>query len=168
MRAYVIVVCGVWVQITMNYSFSPVMELPCIDQENEGGSAFGFVVSSPIKPVAELPLLLPGFNPRQAAGMSFAEKINSWLGNVPWVQLGDDVWILDCYPGHASAHSYLDELKSAPDNQDIVEQQARQITRIVTHNYLHNGEQVARATSQCGSDAYSDDGYLYGYAEPEY
>lgn len=145
----------------MNYSFALQPELPRVDQENEGGSVFGLVVSSPTK--ASPARLLPAdFNPRLALGMPFEEKINSWLRNVPWVRLAEDVWVLDCYPGHAS--SGLEDVKSTPDNQDIVEQQARQITRIVTHNYLHNGEKAIRVSDP---ESESED-YLFGYAESEY
>ncbi|QBM85495.1 hypothetical protein METSCH_A01140 [Metschnikowia aff. pulcherrima] len=149
---------------------------PNVNQEN--GQINTRVVTtrllSPPKVVAESPQrthkLPASFKPREAKNMPLIEKITTWLYNIPWYQGDDGAWYLECYPGHASSNGNSEEWKSTPDDQDIFEQQARQITRMITNSYLYNGEITARPlthTLDLSFQRYSDDGYLYRYAQVE-
>lgn len=120
---------------------------------------------------AQAPAQFLDFRPREAKNMPLAEKVSAWLDNVPWIQVGGD-WVSNCYPGHVSTSSRssnanLHELKNSSTDQDFFEQQARQITRIITGNYLNNGETTARPITTVldfSDQRYSDDGYLFDYA----
>lgn len=164
--------------VYLRHSISqPELEFrPNVNQEN--GQTGVHVVSahlmSPPKAVAEMPQhknkLPASFNPREAKNMPLVEKITTWLYNIPWFQGADGTWYLDCYPGHASSDGDSDELKSTPDDQDIFEQQARQITRMITKSYLFNGEVIARPLTNTLELSYqrcSEDGYLCRYAQIE-
>lgn len=144
----------------------PVNLFPAINQENNTPDSQPLVAPT-TKPSHDDNGIPPEFNPRGALNMPLAEKVSSWLRCVPWTELRDGVWVTDCYPGHPLSTECSDDLKSAPDDQDQLEQQARQITKIITENYLNNGEPSVRPfTDSSGlSERYSDDGYLYGYAE---
>lgn len=149
---------------------------PNVNQENDqtGAHVVSAHLMSPSKVVAEVPQrtnkMPASFNPREAKNMPLVEKITTWLYNIPWFQGNDGAWYLECYPGHASSNGNSDELRSTPDDQDIFEQQARQITRMITNSYLYNGEVTARPlthTLEISYQRYSDDGYLYRYAQIE-
>ncbi|GEQ68140.1 hypothetical protein JCM33374_g1807 [Metschnikowia sp. JCM 33374] len=149
---------------------------PNVNQENDqaGGHVVSARLTNPAKVVAEPSQhaykLPSSFNPREAKNMPLIEKITTWLYNIPWFQGDDGTWYSDCYPGHASSNANSEELRSTPDDQDICEQQARQITRMITNSYLYNGEITARPlthNSEISYRQYSDDGYLYRYAQIE-
>lgn len=82
----------------------------------------------------------PEFKPREAQNMPLREKIIKWLDRLPWTQIDEGYWVLECYPATACTLSSCSDVKSTPDQQDRFEQQAREITRIITHNYVNNGE----------------------------
>lgn len=136
---------------------------PSLNQEN---GDLDYTAYNSRSTVGETQKLSSSFDPRGAKSMPVLEKVTNWLNSVPWKELDDGVWILDCYPGHAMSIDDSDDWRSS-DNQDIVEQQARQITRIVTENYLYNGESSVRPgqsePSQC-----SDELYFYEDQPDEY
>lgn len=86
----------------------------------------------------------PDFRPREAKNMPINEKITKWLQALPWFQIEEGYWMLECYPAIACSISSSGNLLGASDAQDVCEKQAWEITRIVTQNYVNNGEIPAR------------------------
>ncbi|CAK7900642.1 hypothetical protein CAAN1_06S00188 [[Candida] anglica] len=87
----------------------------------------------------------PSFNPRVAANMPAKEKVSNWIHTVPVVVLEDSFTTLStCYPGIVSSReSTGDDSMDYAELQDILELQARKITRYVTHIYQNETETVA-------------------------
>lgn len=91
------------------------------------------------------------FNPRRDQNIPPTEKVESWMDNVPWVKLEDNIWCLECYSGTVSVTSLSCDFNSGPEHLDLVELQARQITRIVMQNYLYDNEVARPPLSEEGS-----------------
>jgi len=131
-------------------------------------------VSSPMKPSrtgsSRADVGIPvEFNSRAAKNMLYSEKINYWLQNIPWFQTDHNVWMLDCYPGIVSSSSSSNELESICDeDQDKVEYQCRQVTKLVTRQYYTESQDVARPCTSTSANAteseivYTEDEYLFG------
>lgn len=109
------------------------------------------------------------FDSRAVKNMLYAEKINYWLQNVPWFQTERNVWVLDCYPGIVSFsdQSEDDLVSTCEEDQDKVEYQCRQVTKLVTSLYYCESQEVARPHTTTGDAAeseviYSDDEYFFG------
>lgn len=117
---------------------------------------------------AKEPRMPAEFKPRETKNMPFAEKITEWLAQIPWKQLESGAWVMDCFPGLPKSQD-SDDICSEPDEQDICEHQARQITRMTILNYQGGREAVARAVSYGLSASYQhlDEGYFYRYAARE-
>lgn len=143
-----------------------------VDSEKVGCSKDLYGPAQKPTKISSQPIVKPQmpqpFRPREAQNMSFSEKITSWLSTIPWFQRQDGVWVLDCFPGHvASSQSGSDDLKSILDHLDIFEHQARRITKIVTSNYMNNGEVCARPSSYSLEFSYrqcTDEEDIYQYA----
>lgn len=86
----------------------------------------------------------PEFKPREARSMSFKDKISRWLDNLPWIQVENGYWVLDCYPAVPSVLTSSGGFLNCSDEQDLFEKQAREITRMITEKYINNGEVPAR------------------------
>lgn len=156
---------------------------PVVNQENvETVSGVGncwFVcgnVSSPVKLVPankSVPELghLADFDSKAADSMPYSEKINIWLANVPWFQVENNLWMLDCYPGIVSSSS-SDTIKSTRDQDDKVEHLCQQLTKLAVSQYYFDDQEVARPLSgQSASDSevfFSEDAHLCGEANSNY
>lgn len=138
-------------------------------------------VSSPVKPspaaIAGAEAGIPiEFNSRAVKNMLYSEKINYWLQNVPWFQTDHNVWVLDCYPGIVSSRGSSDDGvgSTCDEDQDKVEYQCRQVTKLVTRQYYCESQSVARPGTANSADAteseivYSGDDYLFGQVTTAY
>lgn len=116
----------------------------------------------------ELPLAQEfpaSFNPREAASMHHREKVNDWIKRVPIYYLADgQFWYNDCYPGAIPTSSSVsdsvedmdfvrynqnasitgfefDDSELFVDHEDVLEFQARKITKYVKKIYhMDQGE----------------------------
>lgn len=84
------------------------------------------------------------FRPREAKNMPYNEKVFKWLSNLPWVQISEDMWVPECFPGTNDTDTCSDQILSPSDNECKCERQAHVITRLFVNCYINNGETPAR------------------------
>lgn len=84
------------------------------------------------------------FKPREAKNMSYNEKVFQWLSNLPWIQVSEDLWVPECFPGTNDTDDCSDQILSPSDNQCKFERQAHIITSTFVNCYINNGELPAR------------------------
>lgn len=81
------------------------------------------------------------FAPESDFDIQLEDRVNNWLNNIPLIRLCGNLWINKCFPGTSivgdppGTFNFLDEL-------DVIEYQARMITRIVVENYSNEFERV--------------------------
>lgn len=130
--------------------------------------------SSPVKPIIEQTTSgqddLARFDSKASKNMTYLEKINCWLQNVPWYQVEHNLWVLDCFPGVVSSSGSSSSIKSTGVLEEKVERQCQAITRLVTNLYYFDDQEVTRAQlrkdfSESGSEVnyYTDDGEARNY-----
>lgn len=118
-----------------------------IDVENELETHY-FTRPGELKPTSpkEQPRETLGshFRPREAKNMPYNEKVCKWLSNLPWVQISEEIWVPECFPGTNDTDMCSDQILSPSDNQCKCERQAHVITRAFVNSYINNGEIPAR------------------------
>lgn len=79
------------------------------------------------------------FKPRKAANMKLEEKVLNWIESLPSRLDSDYQIVLDCFPAITSYTSSNSELSQMDltDFDEILEIQARRVTRYATRIYLH-------------------------------
>ncbi|CAX42178.1 conserved hypothetical protein [Candida dubliniensis CD36] len=104
-------------------------------------------------------------NPRKAPNMTYKEKIMNWMSSIPQFNDSENNEIyIDCYPGVISTSvtpSTSDEEIDLADIEDILELQARKVTRYVTRLYIRESENWEEIPAEDG------DGDFDGRAEYE-
>lgn len=92
----------------------------------------------------ESPEMPPTFNPRTAANMPTMEKVSKWIQKMPLVELETNgATRLTFYAGTipSSSESGADLIDNS-ELEDVIEFQARRVTRFVTQLYLNEAETV--------------------------
>lgn len=158
-------------QLTPNFTASGITFHKSQQQQQQGGVIPPeFLYSMP--PQEQFPAT---FDPRSAANMPHKEKVNDWITKVPIYCLADgQLWYSECYPGVVPASSSIstedesvDDLdifnynqrllgnefdydeQLFVDNEDVLEFQARRITRYVKKIYkMDSTEHVVKGDKQ--------------------
>lgn len=92
----------------------------------------------------EGPEMPPTFNPRTAANMPTMEKVSKWIQKMPLVELeANGATRLTFFAGTipSSSESGADLIDNS-ELEDVIEFQARRVTRFVTQLYLNEAETV--------------------------
>lgn len=111
----------------------------------------------------EVPTLFPeSFKPRKAANMKAEEKVQNWIKGIPSRLDTDSQLIVDCFPATTSYTSSNSEISQMDltDFDEILEIQARRVTRYATRIYLHEVEPTSEEVIDESFEYYNDDNYL--------
>lgn len=107
-------------------------------QQHDNGETVAAAASSPTLEIFNT------LNPRKAPNMTYKEKIMNWMSSIPQFNDSENNEIyIDCYPGVISTSvtpSTSDEEIDLADIEDILELQARKVTRYVTRLYIRESE----------------------------
>lgn len=74
------------------------------------------------------------FNPLPSVNMTLDEKVNNWLLSLPFFYIGKNMWIDQGFPGSVYEEDSLGDF-GCGDDLDVIEFQARMITRMVVESY---------------------------------
>lgn len=83
-------------------------------------------------------------------------KVNNWMNHIPMFCATDGAIYPDCYTLRASSASSSYREWWSLDHDDIVQSQARQVTRCWTLQYLNDGERAANPAEFGASDVESE------------
>lgn len=113
----------------------------------------------PLESLVPKPLPLP-FEPKQNTKMELFERISAWFEAIPFVKIGHNKWLDYCYPPIAYPGDAPDNFEYN-DSLDVIESQARMITRYTILNYMN--ESVPFDRSGVSFNYYYDNEYDLEY-----
>lgn len=105
-------------------------------------------------------------NPKKAGAAPLGERVNTWLASLPFISIGNNVWLNQGYPGTTTQDDTFDYFECV-DGSDINEVQAHMITRMVVESYTEQEpEEVADGlTTEQYMDEYVRGETFLGYQQ---
>lgn len=104
------------------------------------------------------------FNPRQASNMPAVDKVNGWMKSLPQ---DPDHGKLFFYPAVITSSAHSETNIDMLDKDDLLEMQARKITRLTTELY-HDDKEPVKEDEPTKELVYEDFNFTYynEYADP--
>lgn len=121
----------------------------------------------------QIPMFPASFNPRRASNMPAREKVQNWMKDIPFHYSTDNAMVyIDCFPAVASySSSESGSQQELTDTDQILELQARRLTRYATRNYINDSEPIAHAEGDSYDDIdecyYESDGNVINFNDVE-
>jgi hypothetical protein len=105
------------------------------------------------------------FDPRNAANMNSEDKVKKWIQTIPSTIDSNHQVIVHCYPPSTSYSSSNSELSQwdLTDVDEMLEFQARRITRFTTRLYLNESRQFTENSTDTFNHFYDEDGNLIAF-----
>ncbi|KAK6454971.1 uncharacterized protein RJT20DRAFT_819 [Scheffersomyces xylosifermentans] len=106
------------------------------------------------------------FDPKRESNMSSEEKIHKWMSNIPCsYNTNINSITTGCFPATLSyTSSRSASLHELDEDDEIMELQARKVTRFATRLYMNDSEPIARVElDEYEDDYYDNDGNLMNF-----
>lgn len=105
------------------------------------------------------------FDPRNAANMNSEDKVKNWIQTIPSTIDSNHQVIMHCFPPSTSYSSSNSEVSQwdMTDIDEMLEFQARRITRFTSRLYLNESRQFTENSTDTFNHFYDEDGNLIAF-----